>query len=96
MGHSIRLPPISFPSFDADLIREILVDALTIALVSYAISVSVAKAFAKKHGDKIEVNQVYYNKDTTLSINLVFFWTIRSISIVNPDCPDSNSQKNVV
>ena len=53
-----RLPPISYPTFDSDLIRQILVDSLTIALVSYAISVSVAKAFAKKHGDKIEVNQV--------------------------------------
>ena len=40
------------------LIREMLVDSLTIALVSYAISVSIAKAFAKKHGDELDVNQV--------------------------------------
>jgi len=36
-----------------------LVDSITIALVSYAISVSIAKAFAKKNGDELDVNQVH-------------------------------------
>ncbi|XP_066925900.1 prestin-like isoform X1 [Clytia hemisphaerica] len=54
------MPPITYPSFNSDLIKEMLVDSLTIALVSYAISVSISKAFAKKNGDIIDVNQELY------------------------------------
>ena len=50
------MPPLSLPVFSK--ISVMVVDCLSIAIVSYAISVSVAKAFAKKNKYEIDANQV--------------------------------------
>ena len=37
---------------------DVVSDAISIAIVSFAITVSIGKLFAKKHGYKISANQV--------------------------------------
>lgn len=41
--------------------QDMIIDCVSIAVVSYAISVSVAKAFAKKNNYKVDANQVSVN-----------------------------------
>ena len=50
------MPPLSSPSFS--IMSEVLVDGIVIAVVSFAINVSLAKAFAKKNNYTIDANQV--------------------------------------
>jgi MFS superfamily sulfate permease-like transporter len=51
------LPPPSVPPFEQ--ISYLLVPALTIAVVSLCISISMGKMFSRKHGYKVSSNQVY-------------------------------------
>lgn len=50
------MPTPSIPP--AKLFTMLLVDAIPIAIVSFAINVSMAKLFAKKHNYEIKPNQV--------------------------------------
>lgn len=49
------LPEPKVPLFE--LIPEVLIDSAVIAFVSYAISISMAKIFAKKHKYMVDANQ---------------------------------------
>lgn len=51
------LPPFSAPLFDLDVWRELLPIALTISVISYMESISVAKSLAAKRRQKIDANQ---------------------------------------
>ena len=51
-----RLPRITVPSLS--LVARILPDAFVIAIVSFAVNISIAKMFAKKHKYSIDANQV--------------------------------------
>ena len=50
-----RLPHPSLPRLD--LLPSIIIDSLVIAIVAFAVSLSLAKIFAKKHKYKIDANQ---------------------------------------
>lgn len=43
---------------DVSLFREVIGDAFAVAIVGYAISISLGKTFALKHGYKVDSNQV--------------------------------------
>ncbi|XP_019957247.1 solute carrier family 26 member 6, like 1 [Paralichthys olivaceus] len=49
------LSPPSVPDFN--IIREVMGDAIALAIVGYAISISLGKTFALKHGYKVDSNQ---------------------------------------
>ncbi|CAG2122824.1 unnamed protein product, partial [Medioppia subpectinata] len=49
------LPEPRLPRFD--LLSKIIIDALVIAIVAFAVSLSLAKIFAKKHKYRIDANQ---------------------------------------
>ncbi|MCP4165298.1 MAG: solute carrier 26 family protein [Chloroflexi bacterium] len=51
------LPPLTIPMFDPELWRSLLPMALTISLVGYMESISVAKSLASKRRQKIDANQ---------------------------------------
>lgn len=51
------LPPLTVPSFDFALWRELAVSAALIALVSFVESVAIARVLASKRRQKIDVNQ---------------------------------------
>ena len=51
------LPPLTIPSFDFALWRELAVSAALIALVSFVESVAIARVLASKRRQKIDVNQ---------------------------------------
>lgn len=51
-----RLSSPSVP--DVSLFREVIGDAFAVAIVGYAISISLGKTFALKHGYKVDSNQV--------------------------------------
>ncbi|MCC3306446.1 SulP family inorganic anion transporter [Sneathiella sp. HT1-7] len=51
------LPPLTVPSFDFTLWRELAVSAALIALVSFVESVAIARVLASKRRQKIDVNQ---------------------------------------
>ncbi len=51
------LPPLTVPSFDIALWRELAVSAALIALVSFVESVAIARVLASKRRQKIDVNQ---------------------------------------
>lgn len=51
------LPPLAWPSFGADTLRELLPTAVAISLVGFMESISVAKAFAKKNGYDVDADQ---------------------------------------
>ena len=53
---NIRIPPPTLPSFS--LVSEILGDSISLAIVSFAINISMAKLFAKKYKYEISPNQV--------------------------------------
>lgn len=68
---------MTLPSFE--VFDEMFVGCVTIAIVSYAISVSIAKAFAKKHKQKVDANQVstpVYAKKSSRYIQLRALWQI--------------------
>lgn len=52
----LRLQPPRVPN--ASVFSEVVLDAFAIAIVGYAISISLGKTFALKHGYKVESNQV--------------------------------------
>jgi len=52
----LRLQPPGVPN--TRVFSEVVVDAFAIAIVGYAISISLGKTFALKHGYKVESNQV--------------------------------------
>jgi sulfate permease, SulP family len=51
------LPPLSMPSFSPDVLTALLPAALTISLVGYMESISVAKALASKRRQKVDADQ---------------------------------------
>lgn len=51
-----RFPQPAFPP--VNLFHQVAVDAFVIAIVSFAINISMGKLFAKKHGYSLESNQV--------------------------------------
>ena len=51
-----RLPPVTVPSLSTA--ADIVPDAFIIAIVSFAVNISLAKMFAKKHKYPIDANQV--------------------------------------
>ncbi|HSN77652.1 MAG TPA: solute carrier family 26 protein [Anaerolineae bacterium] len=51
------LPPLSVPSFAPDVLTALLPAALTISLVGYMESISVAKALASKRRQKVDADQ---------------------------------------
>ncbi|MED5371831.1 MAG: solute carrier family 26 protein [Myxococcota bacterium] len=51
------LPAPGLPSLDAGVLSELLPIAITISLVSFMESISVAKAFARKNGYEVDANQ---------------------------------------
>jgi SulP family sulfate permease len=51
------LPPLSLPSFSPDVLTALLPAALTISLVGYMESISVAKALASKRRQKVDADQ---------------------------------------
>jgi SulP family sulfate permease len=51
------LPPLSAPSFSPDVLTALLPAALTISLVGYMESISVAKALASKRRQKVDADQ---------------------------------------
>lgn len=51
------LPPLTVPLFDMDVIATLLPIALTISLVGYMESISVAKSLASKRRQKVDANQ---------------------------------------
>lgn len=51
-----RIPPPQLPPFS--IVSDILGDAISIAIVSFAINISMAKMFAKKYKYEISPNQV--------------------------------------
>ena len=53
--YSFRIPQPRYPTFK--LIPELAGDALGIAIVSFAINISIAKVFAKKYSYEIYPNQ---------------------------------------
>lgn len=53
---SLRLQPPRVPN--VNVFSEVVLDAFAIAIVGYAISISLGKTFALKHGYKVESNQV--------------------------------------
>lgn len=63
----ITCTSLSSPSVpDVSLFGEVIGDAFALAIVGYAISISLGKTFALKHGYKVDSNQV----KTELSINI--------------------------
>ena len=51
----LGLPPISIPR--SDLVTELIVDGFVIAVVAFAVNVSLAKLFSQKHGYPMDANQ---------------------------------------
>ena len=51
-----RFPPPQLPDFS--ILGEIVGDAFAVAIVGFAISISLAKLYAQKHGYCIDSNQV--------------------------------------
>lgn len=64
---------------DVGLFGKVISDAFALAIVGYAISISLGKTFALKHGYKVDTNQVKLNflyvvhHLNTFSILVVFF-----------------------
>lgn len=56
LSFSTRLKAPRVP--DSALFSEVIGDAFAIAIVGYAINISLGKTFALKHGYKVESNQV--------------------------------------
>ncbi|EEC13734.1 sulfate transporter, putative, partial [Ixodes scapularis] len=52
-------PTPAVPDLRVDLVSKVAVSALTIALVSFAITVSLGRIFARRHGDEIAPNQEF-------------------------------------
>ena len=51
----LGLPPISIPR--SDLVPELIVDGFVIAVVAFAVNISLAKLFSQKHGYPMDANQ---------------------------------------
>ena len=68
-----RLPEPTFPK--VTYWPDVISDAFSIAIVSFAITVSIGKLFAKKHGYKISANQV-----RSFTLNLRCYREIESMA----------------
>lgn len=73
------LPPLTLPSFE--IMDDLLISSITIALVSYAISVSVAKSFAKKHNDDLDTDQELYAYGLSNVVSSFFSCFVSSASL---------------
>lgn len=63
---------LSSPSVpDVSLFGEVIGDAFALAIVGYAITISLGKTFALKHGYKVDSNQV--NKTSEQTIHDFFY-----------------------
>lgn len=62
------LSPPSVPDFS--IFGEVMGDAFALAIVGYAISISLGKTFALKHGYKVDSNQVSQNSQNKISHEL--------------------------
>ncbi|XP_077517456.1 prestin-like isoform X2 [Amblyomma americanum] len=54
-----KLPEPSLPSFNASLIIRILPDSFVMAIVSFAITLSLGRIFGQKHGYAVDANQEF-------------------------------------
>lgn len=54
-----KLPEPSLPSFNASLIARILPDSFVMAVVSFAITLSLGRIFGQKHGYAVDANQEF-------------------------------------
>lgn len=61
------LSPPSVPDFS--IFGEVMGDAFALAIVGYAISISLGKTFALKHGYKVDSNQVSQNSQNKFHMN---------------------------
>lgn len=52
---------------DATLFSEVIGDAFAVAIVGYAINISLGKTFALKHGYKVDSNQVRHGHAEVLT-----------------------------
>lgn len=57
--HSRRLPPVTLPALS--LWQWLLKDMCMIAVVSYAVSISLARLFSTKYNYDIDASQVLYS-----------------------------------
>ncbi len=58
--YHFRIPAPELPP--TNRYGDVAVSALSIAVVTYAINISMAKIFAKKHNYEIDANQVCFNQ----------------------------------
>lgn len=56
--HAIRLPVPRAPTFSPSLLTRIWVDAFAIAVVSFAITLSLGRIFGQRHNYEVDANQV--------------------------------------
>ena len=66
---AFRLPGTSLPNFK--LASMLMKDALVISIITFSVSVSVAKVIAHQFGYKINSNQV--SENTVSSVDFVYF-----------------------
>ena len=67
------LPPPTLPPFE--LYGQVVIPCLTITIVSYSISFSMAKIFAKKHDYTVDATQeLYANVRNLLFLSCIFFY----------------------
>ena len=61
---NLRFPSPKLPGFN--LISYVISDAISIAIVTYAVNISIAKVYAKKHNYEIRPNQVKSKENSFL------------------------------
>lgn len=79
----ISLSPPSVP--DVILFQEVIGDAFAIAIVGYAISFSLGKTFALKHGYKVDSNQVkenYMYLHNSIHVILHLYFILLSLCLI--------------
>lgn len=74
-----RLQPPTVPN--VSVLSEVVVDAFALAIVGYAISISLGKTFALKHGYKVDSNQV---SKSPMDINKRIITCISGLSLSLP------------
>lgn len=75
ISHPFLLPSLSSPIVpDVSIFREVIGDAFALALVAYAISISLGKTFALKHGYRVDSNQVKQILNGCLMNSFFFFF----------------------
>ncbi|XGW35599.1 hypothetical protein V3C99_019087 [Haemonchus contortus] len=78
----IGLPPPRVPLFEGVLIKKLIVPAISIAVVAYAVTVSMGKLFARKHKYRIDPDQEIFALGISGTISSFFsvFPTSTSLS----------------